>query len=131
MTAITYSALRNLSSGHVSGTAYDLDFDSQTLDESEDFKKTENKSIGGIVEAVLHYEEVAWQVKTAEITKANLPLWKEFFSSCAAREVFTFDAYGTIASPDNAVNATLIGSPKKERINNDDFFTYSFKVRIV
>jgi len=129
MSSIVYTALRNLASGHTSGLPYTLDFGAQVLTPLSKTNKSEVKSLDDSRLAVLHGITKFWQVSSDLIAKTELPLWEEFFDSVAARESFTFDAYGDSGTPDNIQNVTLEGEPSLTRKGNL-FFVYSFKVKV-
>lgn len=65
------------------------------------------------------------------VHKDDLPKWREFKSSTAAGETFTFDAFGSEASPDDPITPKRdVGGYKERRVNNlyyDISFTFSYK----
>lgn len=65
------------------------------------------QAIGGNTETILHRTDEFWSVTTDVIDDAVRAIWIEFFRSVSAGESFTFDAYGTIASPDNPISVIL------------------------
>lgn len=131
MSAITYTAKRNLIAGHSAGTSYSLETNARGLDPSDKIVGSEGVSLDGTTEGVLDRVEQLWQVTTGAITSADLAAWREFFASVGAKESFTFDAYGSIATPDNAQTVLLEGSPQYRRIKRLSAFTISFKVRVL
>lgn len=89
---ITYQATRNIASGlgHTLNSFYDLDFAMDVLDESIEEIKNTQKSLGGASETLYTRDEIKWVVRANYILTADLPLWKEFFSSVKVSESFTF-----------------------------------------
>jgi hypothetical protein len=59
---------------------------------------------------------------------ADLARWREFQGSSANDEPFTFDAFGTKASPDNAISAVLVKSTYRENRTSNLYMTISFEV---
>jgi hypothetical protein len=131
MTAITYTAKRRLVSGHSSGTSYSLETAARVMDPNDRHAISSNISMDGTTEGVLDRIDEEWSVTTGAIAGADLDAWREFFSSVAAKESFSFDAYGSIASPDNVQSALLEGAPRYRRIGRLSAFTISFKVRVL
>jgi len=115
---------------HGKGEDYSLDFDSSQINPSSQAAVDESKSMNGTIEALFHRETFYWDITAIRIEQADKKLWDEFFSSVRARERFTFDAYGTIAAPDNTQSASLDDSPKYNRVGNKDMWDVKFKVRI-
>lgn len=89
------------SPAHVAGTQYSIDVKLQNHVVSVETPKSAHVSIGGNVETVL---------KRAAKTITAVLIWpnsenadiEEFLFSVAGGETFSFDPYGTIASPDDA-----------------------------
>ena len=98
-------------------------------DLSDKSKKDTAVSLGGTMETLLHRENYFYDITTKLIAKANLLQWQEFLSSVKAGEVFSFDEYGTIATPDNVKSVTLDGDPTYVREGITDYFRISFRVR--
>lgn len=134
MTAITYTAVDRspigLASGHSAGVAYSLETQGLMLAPGEDIVGKSSKSLDGTLEAVLNRIELTWDVRTEVITEADMPLWLEWISSVAAGEPFTFDPYGTIASPDDPQTVQLL-SYKRARDRSMARYFISFKVKVV
>lgn len=129
MAYVNYSAKRNLVGGHVIGNSYDLEFSPAILEPDRDISKHDSESDDGTIETQYSYGRDIWEVETISIVygSANYDLWREFLDSVEGSEQFTFDPFGTIASPDNPVQVKLKGDykPKRKNYNN---FTFSFKV---
>ena len=114
MAAITYTAnarapLVTDSPAHVAGNSYSIDVKLQAYNTQLEQPKTQHISIGGAVETVLrrvspvHTITLIWPDTLDDSMN-------EFLYSVAAGENFSFDAYGTVAVPDNAVNMFSVSS---------------------
>lgn len=130
MPSVNYQALRSIMSGHTKYTLYDLDFTAQTLSEAHPRTITQNTSLGGLVETVFHRADVRWSIVSTPIleTGTDWEQWMEFLASVQAGEEFTFDAYGTAASPDNAITVVLIGSATYQRVGASRYVNIAFRV---
>lgn len=122
MSSITYTAIDrgNLATGHTAGLVYSIDFGAMELLPTRKSFKNESMSLDGSKESILLRVENYWQVNSGLVTQSNLELWEEFFESVLNNETFTFDAYGTSGSPDNAVSVTM---------EQSDSISHSGKVR--
>lgn len=83
---------------HGYGGGYDLETDAQQAQPSVQSRRSDVESIGGQEHSLLHNQRRLWQVTTGIILKDDKKYWDEFFSSVRAKETFTFDPYGTVAS---------------------------------
>ncbi len=129
---VTESAGNSISmQGYVrgSGQSYNLEIDLQQINLSEKSTKNVAESLSGVREILLHRETYYWDVTTLFITAAQLPQWQEFMSSVKAGETFSFDPYGTVASPDNVISVTLEGEPRYRRIGAGLLYSLSFRMR--
>lgn len=138
MTAITYTAKdRNIGgrsalvSGHSVDTEYSLETDAPQLDVDYPPERTEHVSLGGQYAGTLHRIDEVWSVTTDHIEEADVANWKEWVASVSAMESFTFDPYGTIATPDAPVTAVLSGKPQLNRIQTLKVYQYQFKVIVI
>ena len=130
MASVTYTALRSIIAGHTSGTAYTIDFNAQVLDRSKKAVSNKSQSLGGQTEILRVRKDVFWAVTSDYITEADRPQWEEFLDSVDAGEAFTFDAYGTSASPDNAISVELDSADYDvKRVDAIQYYTFTFKVR--
>lgn len=90
----------------------------------------ESRALDGTTETTLHRIDFTSPVQTVPTSDAALKAkFREFASSVAAGETFTFDALGTEASPDNAINVAMVMGTYKENRESVLYFSYSFKVR--
>lgn len=128
MSSITYTAVRGIISGHSSGTDYSLDFDAQRLDSSHKEFLDESRALDGTTEALLHRIEAHWRITSHVLTESERSSWLEFLKSTAAREAFTFDPYGTSASPDNPFIVRRRGEWVESRQAGARLYTFTFTV---
>lgn len=107
MPSVTYTATRELSSGHSLDTEYSIDFDASDLDPDRKAIIKTTKSLGGNPSSVVQRTEKGWSVSTVPISFSDVDLWDEFLFSVSGKETFTFDPTGTAASPGNPQNVYL------------------------
>ena len=110
MAYITYTATRNIMSGHTLSTSYSLDFEASVLNKSFNIINFKNVSISGARETILHRNETIIQVTAIMLSETNITQFEEFLASVSAGETFILDMYGSIATPDNPKNC-LLNSP--------------------
>jgi len=128
MATITYTAARRLASGHTAGTNYTLEFDLSAYDPQIGVTRNENTSLGGLRETILLRQTDTYSMTATAIPEADKPLWEEFFASVSAGELFQFDPWGTIASPDNPVNVIMESKQfTPRRMNLSDYYQISLK----
>jgi len=113
MAAITYIAharaplMTTPSPDHTAGTGYSFDVKLKALSESLDQPKNQHISLAGQVETVL--------MRASKVISITL-IWPhseheqlmEFLYSIAGGEQFTFDPYGTVASPDDPLQVVSV-----------------------
>lgn len=114
-----------------SGESYNLEFGAKARTISRKVFIDRAKSLSGVTETLRHRTEALWEISTTGIAKADVTQWWEFFRSVEAGESFTWDAEGTVASPDNPVSVilesdTIQQTPMGMR---DQYFTFTFQVR--
>ena len=131
MSYVEYTAKRRIISGHTAETTYQMDFSSTTLNQSLNIAGSRSVALDGTTEGVLDYVADVWGVTTAVVEAADLPQWYEFLASVAAAESFTFDAYGTSGSPDNAQTVILDGTPSISRIDMLTKYQVTFNARVL
>lgn len=131
MTAITYTAKRSLISGHTVDTSYNLETSAVDVTPSHaPDTAAKNVTLDGTTEVILNRIDKTYQVTTGWIASASLDSWWEFFDSVGAAEAFTFDAFGTIASPDNPLSVILEGEPNAGHAKKGALYQFSFTVRV-
>lgn len=116
---------------HGYGQSYQLEFKLRQFDDAPNINSSESRSLSqNIIEALYFGETEKDAVSTDLITEADRPYWKEFFASVRARETFTFDADGTIASPGTAINATLDGKETWQRFKTQRNWFAGFTIEV-
>ncbi len=87
-------------------------------------------SLNGNTETVLHRVDYVISVSTIAISGTTTrDKMREFASSVAAGETFTFDALGSEANPDNPLIVTMIPNTYSESYLGDLIYSYSFQVK--
>jgi len=96
-----------LVAGHAVGESYSIDVKLRSFQESMDAPKTQHVSMSGLTETVLRR---ATKIINATITWPDLidDNMQEFIWSTAGGELFTFDAYGTVALPDDPIDVISV-----------------------
>ncbi len=112
MSGITYIAaprapLVTDSPAHAVGTSYDMDIKLRAFSENIDTPKSAHVSLGGNVETVLSRATKILSITLIWDDTLNAQM-EEFLFSIAGGETFSFDPYGTIASPDNAIDVVCM-----------------------
>lgn len=135
MPTINYVAKRDLITGHVASTSYDIETEATQIDQGHVRDATIKTSLGGKTTTVLRKQDKKWSMTIGPFARTGgegtLEQVIEFLSSVAGGEAFTLDPYGTLASPDNAVAVVLDSkgySPK--RLGLSDYFTISFVAKV-
>ena len=132
MARITYTAKRSLVGGHVIGNSYSFDFSPSVLDHKNNPIKHDSESDSGRIETVFSRIEKGFSISTRLILhlSSDYNMWIEFLDSISATEPFTFDPYGTLASPQNPATYKIDGDPKQSR-EGSNYFRFSFDVKLV
>lgn len=106
-TASSRAPLITDSPAHVAGTQYSIDLKLQQFTEAIDTPKSTHVSLGGNVETVLRRANKTMQTGFIWPDADNADI-EEFLYSIAGGETFSFDAYGTIAVPVNAIDVICV-----------------------
>ena len=129
MATFTYTASRNLKTGHTAGTEYTITIGLQQYDgDIPKPVKNEHRSLSGFTVTTLHRIDVELQVLTDYINSdgtgtPDVDDFDEFLASVAGGEVFEFGD-GTTTR-----DVKLIGSPGRRR-EGTMFYAYSLKMRV-
>lgn len=90
------------------GQQYTMETVLSRADRSNQVMRTVQKPMDDTApEVILFHEENLDDVQTTIIPESGLAQWREFLSSVSGGELFTYDKYGSIASPDNPLQAML------------------------
>lgn len=94
-----------------------------------DIEKDGSVSLSGVGrETQLHRYEFRWQIKTVPVPIANLPRWREFHGSTLADETFSIDIFGTEASPDNVITASVVDGTWVETRLSPIYYQFEFEI---
>jgi len=130
MSSVIYTATRSVTGSHVAGNNYALDFSAGKLNRKSKTTQKTHTARGGQSEALRYRQTITWDITTTRVTGPNIPLLREFLDSVDGGEAFTFDPYGTNATPDNPVSCKLESSGYSEnRHGTTDSFRISFRVK--
>ncbi len=130
MSSVTYTAKRSVVGSHTAGSTYALDFSAGKLNRKSKTRQKTKTAMGGQSETLRYRQTITWDITTTRVNGANMPLLREFLDSVDGGETFTFDAYGTAATPDNPVNCKIDSDGYSEtRHGGTDTFRVSFRVR--
>lgn len=107
MTAIVYTAKRELIGGHVADTQYAMDLRCTAgyPRRSTDVGADEQRSINNGREVLLHFSVQRYEIEVLTRTGAELLQLREFLASTQGGETFTFDEFGSVAAPGATVTA--------------------------
>ena len=111
MSVITYTATQKIISGHSSGVQYSMEVKARALDNTLSYVRNTQESLGGAVQTLFHREVERWSLTIGSFARTGgegtMEQVNEFLASVRAGEIFQFDAYGTIATPDNVQSVVL------------------------
>lgn len=125
---ITYTAKREIISGHSAGTDYTITISVNVKDRSNQVIKNENVSISGIKETLRHRKESYIDVTAIKIAEADLPQWREWFHSVDGGETFTIELTG--GSPETPLTVTLDTDQFQETRMGAFLTTYQIPFRV-
>ncbi len=113
------------------GLSYSIDLALNKVDRSSKSQVKTAISLGGNQETISHRQDIFFDINERNVLKSELPKFRSFLDSVQAGEPFTFDPYGTIASPDYPI--TVIADPNytEKRTDTLELFDISLKVRQV
>lgn len=131
MPSITYTALRSVQPGHTIGLNYSFDFQPMQLDASTNTVANVSKSISGKVQHVIEHRDKLIDVVTDyyATSEAMFLNFREFLESVDEFETFTFDRYGTVASPVDPKQVELTQNYKSERLSVLETYRFVFSFR--
>lgn len=134
MTAVTYTAKRGVINTHTAGDEYSLNLQAVAVDESREVGAETQSSLSNRTETLWYHGTDQWSVRVVVQGASALAALKEFLQSTEGGESFEFDAYGTVAAPDDPITAQRVQTGYSlERITNlyttDDAFEVGFTVR--
>jgi len=136
VSVITYTALRELISAHTASVQYSMEVNVKQLDTRYATDRTRHTSIGGNVQTVFRSTAQLWAINMGSFARTSgegsMEQILEFFASVERGEEFAFDAYGTIASPDNVQTVILEDdSNVRNRLGNLERYDVPLTLRVV
>lgn len=132
MARVSYTALRSLKAGVTSGNAIDFDFDVSATDRETKVERKDQVAFSGLQETSKERTEELWRVTTIPVLEADFDDFRQFLDSCDGGEIFTFDPYGTLASPVAVkTNCVLDSKGYKEKRVSQRYLSVSFRIRVL
>lgn len=133
MSAFRYTAKRSLVSGHTAGTDYDLDLEADRIDGPGGREEiNERKALDGTSQTIFHRLEEIWEFRVFVASQSDLAALREFLDSVADRQAFTFDPYGTVASPDDPKTGKLVRRDETpSRQGAGTTWSIGFRIRVI
>lgn len=138
MTAVTYTAAREVIAGHIVDTEYTIDLRLITLDRGKDVRKEPSVSMSGNTETVLWRNLKTWKVTTGAVRWEQLGLVREFLESVIAGETFQYDEFGSADAPFDPISCVVDGVYSEDRAirkggdsGRNDYFRFTFSIRQV
>lgn len=114
-----------------SGQSYSFDLACRTLDRDYSPIREVNQPMDDVAPEVVFFRNETFEnVVTDALTQLQVNQMREFFASTLAGEGFTFDKYGTVASPDNPLPAVLVSLGTEVRENTSFKYVLSFRIRV-
>lgn len=86
---------------------------------------------GGPPETLLHRREIFLDVRTTSLEEVVMPQWREFLASVEGGESFTFDRYGSLATPVEPKTVELASDSYAEAREFMFRYRISFRVRVL
>lgn len=135
MTAVTYTAVRELVTGHVADQTYTIALRVNSLERGKKVRRSEQEALSGKSEALLWHNLKTFQATTAALRGGELEAVREFLESVSGGEPFAFDEFGSVGAPHNPINVLLVGNYSERRAvrqgdgGDKDYFRFSFSFR--
>jgi len=92
--------------------SYEIETEAHILTPQDTPIAKQAMALDGTPETLFTRNDATWEVNTDFILESAWLQWREFIRSVSGGEIFTFDAYGSIASPDNPISVMLVGTPR-------------------
>ncbi len=132
MAAFSYTALRNVMSGHSANSSYSFDIGCSAYNRKRKATRYTSRSLGGVSETYLSLLDQNFSITTIAVLE-NSNLHKqlvEFLSSVIGGESFMFDRYGTVAVPVGATQFEMVSDGFDEnREGVSDYVSFTFEIR--
>lgn len=115
--------------------SYSMDFGVEKADRRVKTMRSSHQPMGGGAPEVLNYRDEQYvDVATSIVAEALLAQWREFLASVSGGESFSFDRYGTTASPIEAKTVMLASEDYIEQREGTAYpgrYRFSFQVRLL
>jgi len=108
--------------------SYSIQTSSHDLTPSDRPVINSRTSLDGKVETIFSRIDAGWNILTDFISESSWNQWLEFMRSVSGGEPFSFDAFGSIASPDNPIQVRMDGRPS---YSNPYARTMQIRMRVV
>ena len=117
--------------GYVRGkyVEYSLEWGAPKLDQKEEEKVHDSVAEDGSYERSFIRMDSGWMVDSAFIKPDAQAQYNEFRHSVNRGETFTFDAYGTVATPDNPQTVKLKKITGPRRVGSSRMVQYSLELK--
>lgn len=130
MASVTYLALRSRKAGVNENDSVDFDFDVSVVDRSTKPIKGSSISLNGYEETTRDRTDEFYKITTIPVLEADFDDFRQFLDSVDGGETFTFDPYGTNASPVQAMNCILSSKGYTEKRVSQRYLSVTFTVRV-
>lgn len=137
MTAVTYIARRSIIPGHSINVSYSIDLNVIDMPIDREPNVTVQKTLDGQEEAIRFHAAEFYNVVLSVHSAGQIAAIKEFLDSVEAKEIFTFDPYGSANTPVAPISVTMDSNgyqlqrqPRGQGGANDDYRT-TFRVRVL
>lgn len=139
MSAIRYTAVRSLISGHTVGGLYTFTLSMAELDRQPEADANTAKSMSGDHYGLVIRHAVRWRCESGPVQGVTADQVREFLDSVVGAIRFSFAPYDSAATPSPRWrNAVLVNSRYTERRvakrpggGESDYFTFAFTVEEV
>lgn len=130
MARVSYTAQRSLKAGVSAGTAVDFDFNVSDLDRYTKTARSDRASLGGLRQVLRDRTDVGYRVQTLPVLEADFDDFRQFLDSVDGGEAFTFDPYGTLASPVSPATSILVSTGYRERRVSQRYLATNFDIEV-
>jgi len=114
------------------GESYSLEIGTRGDRNAKVTRNVQQPMGGGAPEVLLHRRESTIQITTGYISESQIAQWREFLASVEGGEAFIFDAYGTLAVPDDPVSVMLASDEYTEtRVGDSASYQLTFNVMLL
>jgi hypothetical protein len=138
MASANYTAKRSIAAGHQVNLGYSIEL--PLMSTNPGVRRTRRvettKSLDGNVETLYYGRDLMIEIMLAPFRWSEHPYLREFLDSTEDGQVFSFDLYGTVATPKQPIQVVRDDDGYNEerwlalgQDGSEDYFTLSIKVR--